>query len=54
VKVDEQTNAHIPDETAEKLLQLVDAGVNLTILRNGKDDMLEEYREKRRLSQTAH
>jgi hypothetical protein len=54
VKVDQQTNAHIPDETAEKLLKLVDAGVRLTILRDGKDDMLEEYREKRRLSQTAH
>jgi hypothetical protein len=55
VKIDEKANAHIPDETAEKLLQLVDAGVNLSISRDGKvDDMLEEYREKRRLSQTIH
>lgn len=50
VKVDQRTNAHIPDETAEKLLELVDAGFNLSILRDGKVDVLEEYREKRRLS----
>ena len=54
VKVDEKTDAHIPDEAAEKLLELVDAGFNLSILRDGKVDVLEEYREKRRLSQVTH
>jgi len=54
VKVDQQADEHIPDEDVEKLLELVDAGFNLNILRDGKVDVLEEYREKRRLSQTMH
>jgi hypothetical protein len=54
VKIDQQIDAHIPDEVAEKLLELVDAGFNLSILRDGKVDVLEEYREKRHLSQTTH
>ena len=53
VKVDQHTDALIPDEDAERLLELVDAGFNLSILRDGKVDVLEEYREKRRLSQTT-
>jgi hypothetical protein len=54
VKVDQHIDTPIPDEDAEKLLEMVDAGFNLSILRDGKVDVLEEYREKRRLSQTAY
>ena len=54
VSVDLQDDQHIPDEAAGKLLELVDAGFNLSILREGKVDVLEEYREKRRLSHTTH
>ena len=53
VKVDQHTDTLIPDEDAERLLELVDTGFNLSILRDGKVDVLEEYREKRRLSQTT-
>ena len=47
VKVDQQIDAHIPNEVAEKLLGLVDAGFNLSILRDGKVDVLEEYQKMR-------
>jgi len=54
VRVDERTNVDIPDEAAQQLLELVDTGFNLSVLRDGKVDLLEEYRERRRLSQTTH
>ena len=54
VKVNHLINAHITNKTVEKLVKLVDEGFNLTILRGGKVDVLEEYRKKRRLSQTTH
>ena len=54
VKVNLATDVRIPDEAAEKLLGLVHAGFNLSILRDGKVDVLAEYRKKRRLSQTTY
>jgi hypothetical protein len=54
VKVDQETHVLLTTGTAEKLLKLVDEGFNITILRYGKVDVLEEYRGKRRLSQTAY
>jgi len=40
------TNANIKDATVEGLLELVDEGFNLSILKEGSD-VLEEYRKKR-------
>jgi len=54
VKVDQQINAYITNETLEKLLKLVDEGFNLSIFREGRVDMLEEYREKRRFFQPPY
>ena len=53
VNIIQPSHARIPNEAAEKLLELVDEGFNLSILR-GEVDVLDEYREKRRLSQTTH
>ena len=54
VKVDQQINAYIMNETMGKLVKLVDEGFNLSIFREGKFDMLEEYREKRRFFQPVY
>ena len=54
VKINQQFKQNIPNEDAEKLLELVDKGFDLSILRAGKVDVLEECREKRHLSQTTH
>jgi hypothetical protein len=46
VKINQQYKENIPNEDAEKLLELVDQGFNLSILRDGNIDVLEECREK--------
>ena len=55
VKVDQHSNlASIPEGAVEKLSELIDAGFNLSVLRDGEVDVLEEHREQRRLSQVTH
>jgi hypothetical protein len=54
VKINQQIKPKIPDEAAEELLKLVDEGFDLSVIRDGKVDVLEEYREKRHLSQSTH
>jgi hypothetical protein len=54
VKVNQRPGTYIPQEAAEKLLELVDEGFNLSILGDGKVGVLQEYRKKRHLSQTTH
>ena len=53
VKINQRFKAEIPNEAAEELLKLVDEGFDLRVIRDGKVDVLEEYREKRHLSQST-
>jgi hypothetical protein len=54
VKINQQCKENIPNEDATKLLELVDEGFDLRILRDGKVDVLEECRQKRHLSHITH
>jgi len=54
VKINQTFKQTIPNEVAEKLLELVDEGFDLSVLRDGKVDALEECRQKRHLSQITH
>jgi hypothetical protein len=47
LEVDYHNILDVEDETAARLLELVDKGFNLRVLRDGEVDMIEEYRLKR-------
>jgi hypothetical protein len=52
VKVSDHFDASMTDEAAERFLELIDEGFNLSILKYNRIDVLEKYGVKRQSCQT--